>query len=226
MSKNNTFYKLLQIDPIFETELYFCSESVWDFAYKFGSLNRHWNISKEMFRELTDNLKAVDLPNNAEIHDLFSETADVDIQQFPEYIRQSTLAIALSLLENMLNGLSLEIAEDQGIKVDLPDKNIPYINKYVLWFAQGCGIEVNISKSIWKSLDAIRTVRNRFIHQIDRDIPDHVQKVISEMAATSLDDSLQVTDEFVDVSLKKISELAKSIELAHIRFNEPQKSTN
>jgi len=209
MANDNTFIKILQINPVFETEEYFCSHSIWEFSYKYQSLYRHWNLSKEFFANYTNDLKKVSLSEDAELDDLFSETADVDAENFPEYIRQSTLAIALSLMENMLNGLSIEIANDQGITVDLPDKNIPYINKYILWFAQGCGIDVDISKSIWKSLDAIRTVRNRFIQ---------VQKVISDMAASSVDDSHVVTDAFVDASLKKIAELAKSVELAHIRY--------
>lgn len=220
MSKNDAFLKVLQIKPIFETESLYCSNSIWEFSYKFQSLHRHWILSKEYFTRFSSDLGSTDLLVNAEANDMYGETAMIDIENFPEYIRQSTLAIALSLLETMLNGLSIEIAEDQGIDVDLPDKNIPYINKYILWFAQGCGIEIDINKSIWKSLDAIRTVRNRFIHQIDRDIPSHVQKVISEMAASSVDDNQLVTDEFVDASLKKLSELAKSVELAHIRYYE------
>ncbi|MBP6880627.1 hypothetical protein KBC31_03300 [Candidatus Saccharibacteria bacterium] len=222
MFKNDAFIKILQIKPVFETEEYFCSQSIWEFAYKYQSLNRHWNLSKEFFTNYVSDLKSTNLPDSAELNDAYSETADVDVEHFPEYIRQSTLAIALSLLENMLNGLSLEIAEDQGIDVDLPDKNIPYINKYILWFAQGCGIEIDINKSIWKSLDAIRTVRNRFIHQIDRDIPDQVQKVISEMAASSVDSKHLVNDEFVDVSLKKLAEIAKNVELAHISYFQNQ----
>jgi hypothetical protein len=126
----------------------------------------------------------------------------------------------------MLNGLSIEIAADQELEVILPDKNIPYINKYILWFAKGCGIELNIDKSIWKSLDAIRAVRNKFIHQIDRDIPENIQKVISEMASSTIDSKQVINDEFVDESLNKLAELAKRVELAHIKYYKKNHENN
>ncbi len=218
MTNNDAFLKTLQIDPIYKTEDYFCSDSIWKFGYRYQSLHRHWILSKEYFNSHIAEIKSTDSKIDGELLDIYSETAGVDIEYFPEYIRLSTVSIALSLIENMLNELSIEVAQDQGIDVELSEKNIPYINKYILWFTRGCGIEIDIDKSHWKSLDAIRAVRNRFIHQIDRDIPNHVQQVISEMVTESVEGGQLVSDEFVDVSLKKLAELAKSVELAHISY--------
>ena len=94
-----------------------------------------------------------------------------------------------------------------------------YLNKYILWFTRGCGLDITIDKSLWKSIDAIREIRNRFIHKIDRDIPEQVKKVISEMISSALDDENQVTDEFVELSMSKLANLVKKIELAYIKFN-------
>lgn len=71
---------------------------------------------------------------------------------------------------------------------------------------------------MWKSLDAIREIRNRFIHRIDRDIPEQVKRVIGEMVSSAIDDEKLISDEFVDASLIKIAELVKIIEIAYIQF--------
>lgn len=218
MTSNDAFFKTLQVDPIYETEDYFCSNAIWVFGYRYQSLYRHWVLSREYFKSHIAEIESTDNIIDAELQDIYSETAGVDIEYFPEYIRLSTVSIALSLIENMLNELSIEVAKDQGINVELSEKNIPYINKYILWFTRGCGIEIDIDKTHWKSLDAIRAVRNRFIHQIDRDIPIHVQQVISGMVTDAVEGGQLVSDGFVDVSLKKLAELAKNVELAHISY--------
>jgi len=155
---------------------------------------------------------------------MFSETADVDIEYFPEYLRLSTISFSLSLVENLLGSLSDEISEDLGINIELDERPLPYINKYILWLTRGCGIELEIDKSLWKSLDAIREMRNRFIHKINRDIPDQVRKVISEMVSQTADNDNPISNEFVDASLIKLADLVKNIEVAYIEFHNTQKT--
>jgi hypothetical protein len=154
--------------------------------------------------------------------DVASDNAQTDIDYFPEYLRLSTVSFALSLVENFLGNLSAEIAEDMGVNIKLDEREIPYIDKHILWLTRGCGINITIDKPLRKRLNAIREIRNRFIHRIDRDIPDEVLKVISEMVSGILDDKSSVTNEFVDVSLHNLATLIKNIELAHIAFREKQ----
>ncbi len=163
--------------------------------------------------------------NSQEFNDIFSETAAVDIEYFPEYLRLSTVSFSLSLVENLLEDLSTDIANDIGVKVDLDKRALPYINKYILWLSRGCGMDIKIDKGLWRSLDAIREIRNRFIHKIDRDIPKHVWETIGEMVSTmTTSENNAITDEFVDASLKKIAILVKNIELAYIKFYENKNS--
>ena len=221
MTPNDYFYKLLEIEPLYDTEDQFF-EPFWDFKYRFQSLQRHWIINKDYIQNHISILKKVEGDGTAEFDDIFSETASVDIDYFPEYLRLSTVSFSLSLVENLLGNLSDEIAKDMKQEVKLVRKPLPYINKYILWLTRGCGMDIAIDKSLWKSLDAIREMRNRFVHKIDRDIPMHVKQTISEMMCDVVENDNVVTDEFVDSSLEKIAELIKNIELAYIAFYEKQ----
>ena len=221
MTPNDYFYKLLEIEPLYDTEDQFF-EPFWDFKYRFQSLQRHWIINKDYIQNHISILKKVEGDGTAEFDDIFSETASVDIDYFPEYLRLSTVSFSLSLVENLLGNLSDEIAKDMKQEVKLVRKPLPYINKYILWLTRGCGMDIAIDKSLWKSLDAIREMRNRFVHKIDRDIPMHVKQTISEMMCDVVENDNVVTDEFVDSSLEKIAELINNIELAYIAFYEKQ----
>jgi hypothetical protein len=77
---------------------------------------------------------------------------------------------------------------------------------------------------MWKSVDAIREIRNRFTHRINRDIPDDVKKMISEMVSLAVEDEKAITDDFVDMALMKLAKLVKTIELAYIEFYEKTKN--
>lgn len=218
MNANEYFYNILAIDPIYEPENIFF-RPFWDFGSRFQSLQRHWELNKDYISNHISILKNVEI-DSGELDVVYSETAEVDMEYFPEYLRLSTISFSLSLVENLIGHLSEEIASDLGVEIDLDKRHLPYINKYILWFTRGCGLEIVLDKSMWKNLDAIREVRNRFIHRIDRDIPEQVKRVIGEMVSATIDDEKSITDEFVDASLIKLAELVKMIEIAYIQFYE------
>lgn len=223
MEPNEYFYKILQIEPIYKVEGY-AYRSFYEFESRFQSLQRHWQLNKSYISSHISILERVRGDGSAEFDHLFSETVGFDMNYFPEYLRLSTISFALSLVENLLGTLSEEIAEDLNVNIDLDKKQMPYVNKYILWLVRGCGIQISIDKILWKNLDAIREMRNRFIHRIDRDIPDQVKKIIGEMVSSVINDDNIITDEFVDASFVTISKIVKKIELAYIKFCEEQHS--
>ena len=218
MKPEDYFHQLLAIEPYYETEGIFF-ESFWDFMYKFQSLQRHWELNKGFIQNHISILKSVKGDGSAEFDAVFSETANVDIEYFPEYLRLSTLSFSLSLVEKFLGSLSEEVANDLGIKLKLEKNKLPYINKYILWLTRGRGIDIDIDNETWKNIDKIREIRNRFIHRISKDIPDVVKKAIIESDKA-------ITDEFVDVALMTLANLVKTIELAYIEFYEKRKIAN
>ena len=213
---------LFEIDDIYNTEDIFSSNSIWDFSYRINSINRNWKVYSEFnnsyserLRELEDDLKLEDM--GAESLGAFSESHEIDLDYFPSNLRGYIISIALSSLENLLSELAEEVSNDLGKKIQLDNRKLPFINKYILWFSRECNLEFSIPKKLNKSLDDIREIRNRFLHKINRDIPDNIAKTMSEMTE-EINTESSVDDKFVDKSLERICELVKKIEISYIDF--------
>jgi hypothetical protein len=215
MTKINAFMHILQIEPLYETEPTFF-EPFWNFMYRFQSLHRHWELSREYFELYLSDLGNEKGDGSAEFATVYSETAGIDQSYFPEYLRLSTISFSLSLVENLLSEIAENIATESGKTVDLDSRPLPNINKYILWLTRNCGIEIEINKDEWKRLDAIRELRNRFIHKIDRDIPEQVKREINQMVSVKSKAEALITDELVENSLKSLGSLVKKIELSYI----------
>ncbi|MDG1071701.1 MAG: hypothetical protein P8P32_08830 [Akkermansiaceae bacterium] len=209
---------LSSVENVYEPEAYFF-EPFWEFAARLNSLQRYWNLGKDYHNRHTSLVDSAKGDGSAEFHDIRDDILLSDKEYMPEFNKLSTIAIALSLVENLLGTLADDIAKDLGKKVDLDQRPIPYLNKYIMWLVRGCGIEIDIDKSIWKGLDAIREMRNRFIHRINRDIPDQIKKVISEMVSSSFDPNNPVSDDFVEKAFVQLADLVKIIETAYIDFH-------
>ena len=130
MKPNEYFYKLLEIEPIYDTEDQFF-KPFGEFKYRFQSLQRHWELNRDYISNHISILKNVE-GDSAELDVAYSETAEVDIEYFPEYLRLSTISFSLSLVENLPGHLSEEIANDLGVEINLDKRPLPYINKYIL----------------------------------------------------------------------------------------------
>jgi hypothetical protein len=85
---------------------------------------------------------------------------------------------------------------------------------------------VYIPKETNKNLDLIREIRNRFIHNINRDLPDQLKKTLSQIVERNDDTNSLVDDAFVEFSFNKISELVKNIELSYIEFDKRNQIKN
>ncbi|EZH73662.1 hypothetical protein ATO12_17145 [Aquimarina atlantica] len=221
MISKEHFLDILNIEPIYETEGIFY-EPFWEFMSRFQSLHRNWEINK-MFNQFHLNNLNIELENkvNELEHYNFYDNVRADIEYFPDHLRASTLSLAISYFENLLVELSNEVASDLNSKIILDTRPLPIINKYILWLKRNCELEITISKVTNRKLDAIRGVRNRFIHNISRDIPENIRKTIDEMNNVEGEHSRnKVTDGFVDESLKEIILVVKNLEMAYIKFYE------
>lgn len=217
------FHKELNREPIYQYEEDYIVPSCIDFQGQFLSLERNWELNKRIMKEHIASVKqlkgSIKGEWAGEYELLYTETIENDIDQFPEFLRMSTLSIALALLENFLENLSQEVANVVKKEVKLnKDRKLSFIEKYLFWFTQGCGLEIYIDEPLKEAINAIRQVRNKYIHQIDKELPEHIRKTINQIVDNPIGEK-GINDEFVDMSLRKIAELAKIVELAYIGFN-------
>lgn len=217
----NYFYEYINKKPIYTAEGEYVVTPFWEFMYRIQALHRHWMVSKDFTNKHLNKLKKAGTISGKyqEYYDLYAETAGSDVDYIPEQIRGSTISILISLLENLLIQLSEDIAKELKIKIELSENKMPLINKHIYWITKGCGLEVYIPKETNKNLDLIREIRNRFIHNINRDLPDQLKKTLSQIVERNEDTKSLVDDAFVEFSFNKISELVKNIELSYIEFD-------
>jgi hypothetical protein len=213
------FNKYTGIDTYFIAESEY-HEPFWEFMYRFQALQRNWVFTIELSKKHIEILRKAEQikGQSQEYYDYYSETAGADINYIPEQSRGATLSILLSLFENLLTEVSYSVAAELNIEIEIPEKKMPIISKHIYWLTKACGLEIEITSDDHKKLDAIRAVRNRFIHNISRDLPENIKKTLSKIVKANDFDKIEIDDAFVDFSFKEIAILVKHIELKYIEF--------
>jgi len=195
-------------------------DPIMDFRDDFNSLYRYWLLIKKQMKdhkkntiEQFDNYKG---PYKAERHEYFWETEGDDTRKFPEFLRSSVITFEISILETLLLKLSEEIAKDRGIPLDIEDRsNQSFLDKYLYWLRARAGFEIDYDPEVYRAVDAVRMVRNSFIHKLGNDIPEKAKKTIRKMLQGQTDKDIKVNEEFVEASFKNIAEFVKQVENAY-----------
>jgi hypothetical protein len=213
--------EILEFDPIYQVEGIFY-ESIFVFSERFNSLYRYWEINLNFTKKHIAELKTLN-PNLDKLHEnqlFFDGTAEIDKDYFPDLLRGFVISSIISNIETLLQDICKEIAIDKNLKIDLDSRPLPYINKYIMWLITGCGLNIILPKSVNRNLDVIREIRNKFIHNMNKEIPKQIQKAFNDMIKSTNSESNVVNDEFVNKSFIEIAKLAKLIEIAYIKNNE------
>lgn len=213
------------IDEVYEPELEF-HEPFWDFKYRFESLYRYWLLNTKHLSKHLNILEQIEGDGSAEYQDMFDETMGVDIKSFPSYLRLSTMSFSLSILERLLEGVVKMKASDDGIQVKIKNKKLPYIDRSIDFLINNTSLELDIDKSDLEQLNAIRILRNIFIHQLDRDLSNNIQSTLKDLNGTTIERVEQVNDDLVKNTFIIISNIVKSIELAYIADFKSQRANN
>ncbi|TBT23606.1 hypothetical protein D5E80_25185, partial [Vibrio parahaemolyticus] len=222
MSMEDYIYQFA-IDEVYEPELEF-HEPFWDFKYRFESLYRYWLLNTKHLSKHLNILEQIEGDGSAEYQDMFDETMGVDIKSFPSYLRLSTMSFSLSILERLLEGVVKMKASDDGIQVKIKNKKLPYIDRSIDFLINNTSLELDIDKSDLEQLNAIRILRNIFIHQLDRDLSNNIQSTLKDLNGTTIERVEQVNDDLVKNTFTIISNIVKSIELAYITDYKSQRA--
>lgn len=153
----------------------------------------------------------------------FEDEISFDTEFMPEYLGGSIITLSLSLLENLMNEVAKSVAEEYNIKFVLPSSKQPFINKYLHYFTNNCGFNITLEDNENERLDIIRQVRNKFIHEINRELPKEIEDAIKRISDTVEDKKFKINDLFISTSLFEICSLAKKLEIAYLNFRNSKK---
>lgn len=216
---------------IYEDTGYYIEPFV-SFRYDLNSLYRYWELLKKQIKAHEKNAveqrESIKGPYRGEREMAFDEAEGVDIEKFPEFLMSSVITFEISILETCLLELSRKIAKDRGIPLYIEDRsNWSFLDKYLYWLRAKAGLEIDYDPEVYRNIDAVRIVRNSFIHKLGNDIPEKAKKIIREMLQGQTDENIKVNEEFVEASFENIAEFVKQAEYAYIEdWEERNESTD
>lgn len=225
------FESALELEPAYQpSERFF--EAFYIFGSRLESLQRYFEFSSQYVETYLSQsreslAKVRNHPHLAEDLDVHGDLTWADEAYFAEYLRASVLSHLFTLIEGLLADVADDVARIMGQAVDLPSKPMPYINKYVTYLQRGCGLSLNIDRETWKTIDALRELRNRYVHRLDRDLPAQVQQQLQKLIEAAQEPETEVNNFFVRTAFSTIGRLAAEIDAAYWLFfasQEGQKS--
>lgn len=200
---------------VFENYGYYF-DSIFDFSYNINSLYRYWKLIQKQVKEHKKNTielkKTIQGFYAGERETAFDETDGVDIEKFPDFLMSSIITFEISILETFLVEFCTEIAKSQGILLDIEDRpNQSFLDKHLYWLRVKAGLEIDYDPEVYKAINAVRMVRNEYVHRIGSDIPEKAKKIIKEMLQGQTDGNVKVDEDFVEVSFENIAEFVKQV---------------
>ncbi|MFK4345010.1 MULTISPECIES: hypothetical protein [unclassified Paenibacillus] len=201
--------------------LEYVSEPFIIFEYRFGSLNRYLEYSKrycdEYIATTNEYLKKLlfNRDSSAEEYDIHSEIGLPDTEYFSEYNYSSILSMLTTILENFIVQISKEIASEKNVKYAIKNRKDPIINKHLDFLCDSCNLKVDIEPVLLINLDLIRTVRNKYIHNIDGTFTNRVLSKLKKYHPHSFRNNNFTLDYlFMDHSFETIGSFVKRIEIS------------
>jgi len=216
------FEAALRIEPAYQASESFL-EAFDIFGARLESLQRYFEFSSQYVEfylsQSRDSLaKVQDYSDSAEEFDVHYDITSSDEDYFAEYLRASVLSHLFTLLEGLLADVADDVARILGQPVELSRKHMPYINKYVTYLKRSCGSSFNITKETWKTLDALRELRNRYVHRLNRDLPAQIQQQLQKLIEDAQEPKTEVNDLFVRTAFSTIGCLATDLDASYWSF--------
>jgi len=207
-----------EVDDIYKPMLLI---SNLEFSYEINSLYRYWVLIqshiKDHKRKAEEQKSNIRGPYALDRKYIFSDTDGIDIKNFPEYLMNSVITFEISILENYLYYLCLEIEDYIGITFEIDEKDKRnFLEKYVSWLRDCAGIEVDCDSEIYKKVDAFRMIRNTFIHNLSSDFPEKAKRIIREAVNGQPNEKIKVDEKLVEASFKAIVEFMSYMEEAYL----------
>ncbi len=212
------------INPYFKSQEDF-SKVFSEFETRIGSLQRYFEMNSLNIRYYLDASKKI-LKNtkkgsedSEEVIQQYGRCHFADVDYFYEMHYLSILLIIFTMFENLLSNLVKDISYISNASLNVnSQKELPYINKYILFLKNQCKLDINISQKQWHTINTIRKVRNNYLHNLDTDISDDLQKELLKIITPKKNNKVTVNEEFLDLCFKTFGDIASQLERAYWKY--------
>ena len=126
------------------------------------------------------------------------------------------IIILILFLTSRCISISLNIFK--FLKKPFVQKELPYINKYLLFLKNQCKFDIKLSQKEWHSINTIRKVRNNYLHNLDTDISDDLQKELLKIITPKNNNKVTVNEEFLDMCFTLFGGIASQLEASYWKY--------
>jgi hypothetical protein len=211
------FDAALLIEPVYDPPERFL-EAFYEFDARMKSLQRYFEFGAKFIKSyLVASRRSLIREKTMGSWELglFHEEMTLSDETFRYYLRSSVLVQLFSLIENLFLEVAKNMADIQKQPLQLPTKAIPHFNKYVYYFENDCGLRLEIEKETWKTLDALREIRNRYVHELARDVPENIRKQLEAITGAEEYANLPTDEAYMREAFKTVGHLAKKLDVAY-----------
>ncbi len=209
------------INPYFKSSKDF-SKVFSEFETRMGSLQRYFemnNLNIKYYLETSkDILKKSKKKGKTPEEDLkkYDRCHFADVDYFYEMHYLSILLIIFTMFENLLSNLVKDLSYINKVSLSSnTQRELPYINKYILFLKNRCHLDIKLTQKQWHSINTVRKVRNNYLHNLDTDIPDDLQKELLKIITPKNNNKVTVNDEFLDMCFTLFGDIASQLEKAY-----------
>lgn len=217
------FNEALLIEPVYDPPERFL-EAFYEFDARLKSLQRYVEFGAKFVKtylvESRRSLTREKTMGSTELG-LFHEEMTLSDETFRYYLKSSVLVQLFSLIENLFLEVAKDMAKRRKQALRLPTKPMPHFNKYVYYFENDCGLRLEIEKETWKTLDALREIRNRYVHELARDVPENIRIQLETITGVEEYANLPTDEAYMREAFKTVGHLAKKLHVAYwARYDE------
>jgi hypothetical protein len=217
------FNEALLIEPVYDPPERFL-EAFYEFDARLKSLQRYVEFGAKFVKtylvESRRSLTREKTMGSTELG-LFHEEMTLSDETFRYYLKSSVLVQLFSLIENLFLEVAKDMAKRRKQALRLPMKPMPHFNKYVYYFENDCGLRLEIEKETWKTLEALREIRNRYVHELARDVPENIRMQLETITGVEEYANLPTDEAYMREAFKTVGHLAKKLDVAYwARYDE------
>lgn len=215
-------YSYCIVNPYFKSSENF-SRLFSDFENRISSLQRYFetnqihieNYLKYSKDEL--NLKKKEIKNQKELA-AYGRCYFSDEEYFYEMHYLSVILMIFSLFETLLSDVAVDIAKSENKWVDeRMDKSLPYVKRYLNFLEYECKVKVPIGEDENRKLDIIRKIRNNYLHSLEKDIPEDIQKELKNLMDLE-DTKIKVNADFILMAFQIVGGIAQKLETSYWEY--------